>query len=692
MEYAVRKFARNVLLLHLLLLGIVLAVVLFASKSIRNSAREQAQQQADARQRTLAAQTSRGVEAYYQSILSSMNLGSRQEDSPLDREAGSVVARELGREMVFPLIGSIRPTPAPTTTAPVPQLPPSQQSGVHINPQHGDAGRPETGRPETGRPDAGRPDGIRPELGRLDGGRGANRPAVGRTPLLPQLLKRQLEERVTHLFVVSVPKDPKHSLSIKSVTKTVAVGEGPDPETIITRYEGWLRSVKEQAVSQFELFDGKGCNLVVLPIGRGQDLVVAVVPVAAVAEQYLSSLGQDAGSCALLVDDASKIMAGTGPSLVGVTLSAIADPDARAALASLRTAGHKQTRTINHPFTIGGDTFQASLLSAEPIDIAGRHWFVIVGSPLEEIDTLVGRIFDPIVIWAIIVVVVVTAILLSTSLQLIRGRLRSERIRMTTLQKELDRARQIQQAWLPRNAPSSRNVDVAAVNFPANHISGDFYNWFELPDGRTAVAIGDVTGHGMSAAFLMATTQLLIRTTMQQLVTNPARALEAVNRQLCTLIFNGQFVTLQVLAIDPETGTIEIASAGHPPPLLGNAAGIAPVDADSGLVLGVDAETVYETHTVDIGSVDTLLLYTDGASDLQSPSGERLGAAGLLELCPVHDDRQNKSRSAQTVIDTLVSGITHFRGNRELGDDLTFVAIRVAQPLKRHEPELVAVG
>ena len=102
----------------------------------------------------------------------------------------------------------------------------------------------------------------------------------------------------------------------------------------------------------------------------------------------------------------------------------------------------------------------------------------------------------------------------------------------------------------------SRSVDLAAANFPANHISGDFYNWFELPDGRVAVVIGDVTGHGMSAAFLMATTQLLVRTTMQR-VTDPAACLEEVNRQLCTLVFNEQFVTLQILVLDPDGGPVE---------------------------------------------------------------------------------------------------------------------------------------
>src|SRR6201999_795865 len=131
---------------------------------------------------------------------------------------------------------------------------------------------------------------------------------------------------------------------------------------------------------------------------------------------------------------------------------------------------------------------------------------------------------------------------------------------------ELAEARQIQLAWLPEPTGSDcDSLDVAAVNLPASHISGDFYNWFALPDGRTAIVIGDVTGHGMAAAFLMATTQLLVRGVMTR-VGDPGACLEEVNRQLCTQVFNGQFVTMVLMVIDSEQQYIDIANAGHPAP------------------------------------------------------------------------------------------------------------------------------
>ena len=103
------------------------------------------------------------------------------------------------------------------------------------------------------------------------------------------------------------------------------------------------------------------------------------------------------------------------------------------------------------------------------------------------------------------------------------------------LQREVSQAREIQLAWLPGAGSKVRAFDIAAANTPASQISGDFYNWFELPDGRVVVNIGDVTGHGIAAAFLMATTQLLVRTTMLR-VGDPGRCLEEVNCQLCTWV------------------------------------------------------------------------------------------------------------------------------------------------------------
>jgi sigma-B regulation protein RsbU (phosphoserine phosphatase) len=267
-----------------------------------------------------------------------------------------------------------------------------------------------------------------------------------------------------------------------------------------------------------------------------------------------------------------------------------------------------------------------------------------------------------------------TGILVSTAMQMIRARSRFERMQIEILNRELTQARRIQLSWLPKKPIATHAIDLAAVNRPASHVSGDFYNWFELPDGRVAVTIGDVTGHGMAAAFLMATTQLLVRLSMQR-VQDPGQCLTEVNRQLCTHIFTGQFVTMQLCVIDTSARTIELANAGHPAPIVGNGSSHEPLKIEPHLVLGVDPEIEYSTQTFPLEPGFTVLLYTDGVIEAQAMSGERLQISGLAKSL------NGTGQNAQALAESVTTVVDHFRGGRELEDDLTLVAIRL-QPVK----------
>jgi sigma-B regulation protein RsbU (phosphoserine phosphatase) len=201
----------------------------------------------------------------------------------------------------------------------------------------------------------------------------------------------------------------------------------------------------------------------------------------------------------------------------------------------------------------------------QPISVLGQRWFLVISSDLGEVDKLVTPVFKDAMLWAAFVMLAMTGILVSTAIQMIRSRVRMERFRHDVLSRELQQAREIQIAWLPDTTTIRRTLISRPSTSPPPTSAAIFTNWFQLCDGRTCVVIGDVTGHGMAAAFLMATTQLLVRTTMPR-VSDPAACLEEVNRQLCVQVFNGQFVTMQVLVLDVENGTVEVATAGHPPP------------------------------------------------------------------------------------------------------------------------------
>jgi sigma-B regulation protein RsbU (phosphoserine phosphatase) len=286
-----------------------------------------------------------------------------------------------------------------------------------------------------------------------------------------------------------------------------------------------------------------------------------------------------------------------------------------------------------------------------------------------------------VIIWASFLIVAMTAILVSTAVQVIRGRVRMERMQHEILNKDLLQAREIQLNWLPESTHSNRMLDIAAVNTPASHVSGDFYNWFELPDGRIVVAIGDVTGHGMAAAFLMATTQMLIRTTMPRIL-DPGLCLEEVNRQLCIQVFNGQFVTLELLVLDLENSSVEIATGGHPPPLVSHGDEFVPLPVDPQLVLGVEPTSRFPTQRFTLPRNASVLLYTDGVIDAQTVTGERFNEEGLAAGLSGHYD------SAQSLLDAAIDAINTFRKGRDLNDDLTLVAIQL-QPTPAHQEELV---
>jgi sigma-B regulation protein RsbU (phosphoserine phosphatase) len=264
-----------------------------------------------------------------------------------------------------------------------------------------------------------------------------------------------------------------------------------------------------------------------------------------------------------------------------------------------------------------------------------------------------------------------TAVLVSTSVQSIRNRVRIENMRHEMITRELSSAREIQLAWLPERQGSKISFEVAAMNRPASHVSGDFYNWFELPDGRAAVIVGDVTGHGLPAAFLMATTQMLVRMIIERRA-DPGMTLRQLNRQLCSHVFGGQFVTMLVMVIDPARNVIEIANAGHPPPLVGNSGGFKPIDLKPQLVLAVDDDVDYETQRFELSGGSHLLLYTDGVTDVQSPSGDRLGIEGLSA------GLQERYECPATLIAAAERAIDAFRSTREPDDDLTLVAVQLA--------------
>lgn len=254
------------------------------------------------------------------------------------------------------------------------------------------------------------------------------------------------------------------------------------------------------------------------------------------------------------------------------------------------------------------------------------------------------------------------------------GLITAQRLRETyaELDQELKRIAEIQRALLPRRLPPIPGFDLAAWYQTAARAGGDYYDFFDLGDGRWGMLIADVSGHGTPAAVVMAMLRTMLHAHCVSCVT-PAELLRNANRQLVdhSLRYDGTFVTAFYGVLDPKSGALRYASAGHNPPLLVDArVHVRELDEAQALPLAIDESTAFEEGEAALRPGDTLLLYTDGITEAQNAAGEMYGRERLLSC--VREDVPN----AQHIIDCVRHKLMAFTGGLPQLDDQTLVAIR----------------
>ncbi|MEM8874744.1 MAG: SpoIIE family protein phosphatase [Planctomycetota bacterium] len=434
-------------------------------------------------------------------------------------------------------------------------------------------------------------------------------------------------------------------------------------------------------------------SLVAVPAGSDQRYhLISLVRLAELRQRFLQPISADGAIGASLINDQGIILDAADPELKGMNfLSATKSGEVERLFAQARQGGAIFGSVVREPVSLGGETMPGAMITIYPVRVGDQVWSLAMTRDLAGVDSVVRETFGGTVLWALFVVVAMVAILLSTAVTAIRGRGKLERLRTEMLdrelqrvEEELDQARGIQLKWLPQADAEIAGIEIAAVNTPASHISGDFYNWFELGDGRVIIVIGDVTGHGMAAAFLMATTQLLVRTTMARpdIGGDVGKCMAEVNTQLCTQVYGGQFVTMLLCAIDTQAETIEIASAGHHAPLVcdldgagDNATGTRryhELEIDAQLVLGVDDDLDFPTTVHDLSNdCRSMIIYTDGVIEAANDAGERYDLDKFVRDLPIDVD------DPRALADGAVAAVDRFAGSVEHEDDLTLVAIRL---------------
>lgn len=237
------------------------------------------------------------------------------------------------------------------------------------------------------------------------------------------------------------------------------------------------------------------------------------------------------------------------------------------------------------------------------------------------------------------------------------------------LDSEIELAKEIQRSLLPRN--TGRVFPVAGINVAARQLSGDFYDFFALPDGRIYFNLGDVSGKGINAALLMAKVTSLFRCLGKQ-IDDPVQLLRIINNELCDTSVRGFFVTMVAGLYDPQTRLVKLVNAGHMPVvLLSEDHRFSKLEAQ-GPPLGIVPDTVLPLKQFQLAG-SSLYLYSDGVTEGRTVDGQELGMKGLLNLLLKLAPEAPDARLSK-IVELLTAQTTPLR------DDITLVLVE-----DRHE-------
>ena len=232
----------------------------------------------------------------------------------------------------------------------------------------------------------------------------------------------------------------------------------------------------------------------------------------------------------------------------------------------------------------------------------------------------------------------------------------------------------MQRSLLPRTLPQLPGLDVgdAYQSSARVEVGGDVYDFIELDDGRLAVVLGDVTGHGIEAAADMAMAKFVFRSLARE-HPSPSDFLQSANDVVVGEIAPGKFITMAYLLIDAERGLVVGAGAGHPPPRLVSADGSVRSLDVRGLVLGVEGGQTYEEQHAPLGPGDAVVLYTDGVLEARH-EGELYGFERLDAIVSAA-----RGLSARDIAETILADCRDFAAN-ELADDCAVVVVKRLPP------------
>ena len=253
-------------------------------------------------------------------------------------------------------------------------------------------------------------------------------------------------------------------------------------------------------------------------------------------------------------------------------------------------------------------------------------------------------------------------------------RLHEERFQKRVLERIIERdlqlAKDVQHAFLPRAHPDIEGYDFFDYYQAANQIGGDYYDYIQLVDGRIVVVVADVVGHGIAAAMLMAKLSAETRFCLAS-ESDPAAAVTRLNKRMCQFDLQ-RFVTFVMVTLDPRTHVATIVNAGHPTPIYRHVDGSldAPSKDEAGLPIGIMDGPPYAAATVTLEPGESLTIFTDGLDEAMNTAGKQFGIKRMREIVTAANGNPKE------IGESLLTQIRQHMGSQPQHDDMCLVTLR----------------
>ena len=244
------------------------------------------------------------------------------------------------------------------------------------------------------------------------------------------------------------------------------------------------------------------------------------------------------------------------------------------------------------------------------------------------------------------------------------AKMAKEMVEKNKIQKEVEIVGEIQKSLLSQNKKEA--FPIAGINIPAKVVSGDFYNFSDLGDGKYGFGVADVSGKGIKSSLLMSKASSLYRC-LSKTNFSAADLLIQLNNEICETISRGMFVTMLVGIYDSNKKEMLLSSAGHEPPIIFSKDGSFTNYSEAGPPLGIMPNTKYTEHTISFAD-SSMYIFTDGITEIKNPSGEMLGSEGFENYIKKYQETPNNERLKTIIDDILKTG--HVQK-----DDLTIVVV-----------------